>query len=90
MRVPKGYKIVESKHKNKKYDVLKYNPETKQYHYLLSFGDKRYQQYKDSTPLKLYSHLDHKNFDRQARYYLRHGLTDDINSAKWWSNNFLW
>ena len=34
---------------NKKYDVYKDNK------YLVSFGDKRYEQYEDKTPIKYYS-----------------------------------
>lgn len=38
----KEYIIVEPRRKNKKYSVLKWNPEKKQYVYHLSFGDARY------------------------------------------------
>ena len=30
------------------------------------FGDNRYEQYRDSTPLKLYSHLDHNDNTRKG------------------------
>lgn len=56
----------------------------------IHFGDNRYQQYKDKTPLKLYSHLDHNDSKRRASYYARHGLTKDKNSAKYWSHKLLW
>ena len=36
----------------------------------VNFGDKRYQQYEDRKPLKLYSNLDHH--DKEKRYYERH------------------
>lgn len=54
------------------------------------FGDRRYQQYKDSTPLKLYSKLDHGDSDRRKRYYSRHGLKAKKYSAKWFSHRYLW
>ena len=38
----------------------------------VQFGDRRYQQYHDSTPLKLYSHLDHWDNARRSRYRKRH------------------
>jgi len=78
------YEIKVSSRKNKKYDVYKKG------FYLLSFGDSRYQQYKDKTPLKHYSHLDHKDKERKRLYYARHGRTTDKNSAKYWSNKYLW
>lgn len=56
----------------------------------IHFGDTRYQQYKDSTPLKLYTHLNHNDKERRKRYYQRHGHTKNKNSAKYWSNKYLW
>tara|TARA_B100000282_G_C31709939_1_gene480611 strand:- start:694 stop:999 length:306 start_codon:yes stop_codon:yes gene_type:complete len=48
--------------KNKK------NNKTRKIH----FGHKDYPQYKDRTPLKLYSHKNHNTRKRMQRYYLRH------------------
>ena len=54
-------------------------------------GDPRkYQHFRDSTPLKLYSHLDHNDLSRLEKYYKRHGKTNDKSSAKYWSNKYLW
>lgn len=78
------YQIRVSKRKNKKYDVYKNGL------YLLSFGDNRYEQYRDSTGIGAYSHLDHLNKERRRLYYARHGRTTDKNSAKYWSNKYLW
>ena len=39
---------------------------------VLHFGDKNYQQYKDRTPLKLYSSKNHGELRRQQNYYNRH------------------
>lgn len=76
------YDIKVSTRKFKKYDVFKNGK------YFLSFGDKRYQQYKDK--IGFYKHLDHKNRKRRELYYKRHGESDDINSPKWWSHRWLW
>ena len=38
----------------------------------IDFGDNRYQQYKDSTPLKLYRKLDHNDTKRRHNYFSRH------------------
>jgi hypothetical protein len=79
-----GYIIKVSTRKNKKYDVFKNNE------YITSFGDKRYQQYKDR--LGHYSYLDHKDKDRRENYRSRH-KNDNINNpnyAGYWAYNFLW
>lgn len=54
------------------------------------FGDNRYQQYKDHTSLKLYSHLDHGDKQRRERYYQRHGRKARLYSAKYFSHKYLW
>ena len=38
----------------------------------MSFGDKRYEQYKDSTGVGVYSHMDHNDSHRRALYRQRH------------------
>jgi hypothetical protein len=78
------YEIKVSKRKNKKYDVYENGK------YLLSFGAIGYAQYKDTTGIGAYSHLDHLNKDRRRLYYARHGRTNDKKSAKYYSNKFLW
>lgn len=55
---------------------------------LIHFGDRRYGQFHDQ--IGFYSHLDHNDEARRQRYFARHGKTDDINTAKFWSNNILW
>ena len=52
------------------------------------FGDKRYQQFRDSA-LGLYSKLDHKDQERRRRYLARHGEGKKY-SAKWFAEKFLW
>ena len=56
----------------------------------VDFGDKRYQQYKDSSPLKAYSHLDHGDKKRRERYYQRHSKSYPPYSADWLSKKYLW
>lgn len=41
----------------------------------IHFGARDYQQYRDSTPLHLYSYKDHKDKKRMGRYYSRHSGT---------------
>ena len=41
----------------------------------IHFGDKRYQQYKDRTPLKLYKNKNHGTRKRMQNYYSRHSGT---------------
>ena len=57
---------------------------------IIHFGSIGYQQYKDRTPLKLYSSLDHLDEDRRRRYYLRHKKNYPEYSADWFSKKFLW
>ena len=38
----------------------------------IPFGDKDYGQYRDTTNLKLYSHLDHFDVKRRTAYKIRH------------------
>lgn len=78
------YEFKKSTKLHKKYDVYKNG------HYLVSFGDNRYEQYKDQTPLKLYSNKDHNDKERRRLYYLRHGKEAKKESAKWFSHNYLW
>lgn len=54
------------------------------------FGDNRYAQYKDKTPLKLYKNKDHLDKTRRKRYYQRHGKEATKYSAKYFSHKFLW
>ena len=41
----------------------------------IHFGDRRYQQYKDRTPLHLYSKLNHNTRKRMQNYFSRHSGT---------------
>lgn len=49
----------------------------------IDFGDNRYQQYKDSTKLKLYKKLDHGDPKRRENYFSRHsGVSDKKDALK--------
>lgn len=79
-----------SKRKNKKYTVFIFNKKTKRIN-KVHFGDIRYEQYKDTTPLKLYSHKNHLDKERRKRYKARHEKTRHRKySASWFSDKFLW
>lgn len=80
----KVYKIMKSVRKNKKYDVYLDDK------YITSYGDKRYQHFKDK--FGLYSHLNHNDEKRRESYRKRHqnDYIDDPNYAGYWSYNYLW
>lgn len=78
------YRFIVSLRKGKKYDAYKNG------RYLVSFGAKKYQQFKDKTPLRAYSHLDHNDRERRRLYYTRHGKDAKFESAKWFSHRYLW
>lgn len=65
----------------------------------VQFGRLPYQHYKDSTPLKIFSYLDHDDKKRRTNYRKRHSkikLKDGRFAYKvpytssWFSYNFLW
>lgn len=59
----------------------------------VSFGNNKYEQYKDTTPLKLYSHKDHLDKTRRASYRARHGAQGYQKrkySPAWFAWNYLW
>ena len=67
-------KFEKAKNPKKKYSVIVQDKKTKKTR-TLSFGASDYPQYRDSTPLKLYSSKDHGDFKRMQRYYSRHSGT---------------
>ena len=56
----------------------------------VQFGDKRYEQYRDKTPLKLYSHKNHLDKQRRNNYRSRHSYDKPKYSAGWFALNYLW
>lgn len=83
--------FLKSTRKNKKYMVY-YNNKW------IHFGDIRYEHYKDRTPLKIYSYLDHNDKQRRKNYLQRSmgikskgNLTyNDPNSPNYYSIKYLW
>lgn len=76
----------------KKYDVY-YNGKW------IPFGDATMEQYKDSTGLGLYSHLNHNDLNRRKAYLARaKGIKNkkgeltwkDPNSSNYWAVRYLW
>ena len=89
IEIEKGFYIQKSTRQHKKYDIYK-KLKDGTYKYFLSFGDNRYQHFKDRTPIKAFSNLNHGDPDRRKLYYNRHGLTKSKSSSKYWSNKYLW
>jgi predicted DNA-binding protein (MmcQ/YjbR family) len=84
-------KFEKSKANNKKYAVLLKNKKNKK-NIRLNFGDVRYQQYRDTTGLKLYSHLNHNDTKRRTNYRKRHSgfIKPGFYSPGYFSMNYLW
>ena len=85
----KGFEKAKAKHK--KYTALIQHKKTKKI-IKINFGDDRYQQYKDSTGLGLYSNKNHLDKKRRASYRSRHkkDIKDGFYSAGLFSMRFLW
>jgi len=64
----------------KKYTAYIKNRKTKKIR-KIHFGDRRYQQYKDRTPLKLYKSKNHKTRKRMQNYFSRHSGTKNREKA---------
>ena len=57
----------------------------------LKFGHKKYEQYKDSTVLGAYSHLDHNDETRRESHRKRHAKEKDVKfSSGWFSYHYMW
>jgi len=64
-------KVMRPTVKGKKYTALVIDTETKKTR-KVSYGAKGYSQFRDSTPLKLYSSSNHLDKDRRRNYFMRH------------------
>ena len=93
---PTKVKFYKSSEKNKKYKV-NFDYDGKNYN--IHFGDKRYQHYKDTTPLKLYKKLDNLDDRRRKAFISRASGIKDINGkltkdnplhANYWAIRYLW
>ena len=56
----------------------------------IQFGDSRYFQFKDTTPLKLYSSKDTLDKKKRKAYFGRHPTNYPKYSADWFSKKYLW
>ncbi len=82
---------------HKKYKVTIYRNKKK--YKTVQFGSVSHKHYKDTTPLKLYSDMDHYDLERKARYRKRASKIKNKNgkytytikyTPNWFSYNFLW
>ena len=96
MTYPKSeYKLIRferSKAKGKKYAAIIQNRKTKKDR-RINFGALGYEHYKDLTPLKLYSNLDHKDKNRRLSYHARHNthrIDGSEYSPAYFSFKYLW
>jgi len=76
---------------NKKYKVVvKRKVRGKDTKKTIQFGDKRYGQFRDKTPLKLYSSKNTNSTKRRKAYKARHTYAKPKYSAGWFANKYLW
>ena len=64
----------------KKYTAYIKNKKTKKFR-KIHFGDRRYEQYRDRTPLQLYKNKNHGTRKRMQNYYSRHSGTKNRKKA---------
>ena len=75
---------------SQKYKAILFNTRTDN-EVTVKFGHKKYQQYKDSTGLGSYSHLDHNDETRRESYRKRHAKEKDAKySSGYFSYYYLW
>jgi len=90
---PENYRFVKfqkSNSKGKKYDAILKNRQTRRTK-TVPFGAADYQQYKDSTGLGLYSHLDHLDLKRRKRFRARHAANAKRKfSPAYFAYKYLW
>jgi hypothetical protein len=79
-----GFLFVPSSRGFKKYDAFLENG-----NYIGSFGDKRYQHYRDSIS-NYYKHLNHYDEKRRNRYFKRHPHNYPVGSPDWFSKRYFW
>ena len=80
------YEFKQSTRANKKYMV--YVPQLDKW---VHFGSSSHQQYKDRTPLKLYSHLDHLDPERRRLFKIRFEKSRHVKwSPSYFSDRYLW
>lgn len=86
----KGVKFVKGPNKYKYTAILSNGSK-------VNFGDKNYEQYKDTVPKELgggiWSHKDHNDKARRLNYRKRHSANNYYKvkySPAWFSYNYLW
>ena len=83
-------KFVKSTRRNKKYDaILEDNGRITK----VSFGDSRYEHFKDRTGVGAWKHLDHNDTKRRELFRKRHGAQGHYKvkySPAWFSYYYLW
>ena len=83
-------KFEKSNRKNKKYDAVMKNTTTGR-EVKIPFGDSRYEHYKDSTGLGVWTHKNHNDDNRRKSYRARHNSTAQKKySPSWFSYHYLW
>jgi len=84
-------KLQKSKRKFKKYDAVLINKINNKI-VTIPFGDNRYEQFKDTTGLKLYSNKDHGDKKRRELYRARHAkdVREGYYSAGYFAMKYLW
>lgn len=84
-------KFTKSPIKYKKYRAILKNKKTNKLK-SLDFGDNRYEQYKDSTGLDLFTHKNHNDKKRRENYRKRHNvfIKKGFYSPGYFSFYFLW
>ena len=84
-------KFEKSKSLGKKYDAILLNKKTERTS-RVPFGQLGYEQYKDSTGLGLYTHMNHLDPRRRTSYKLRHAgdIKTGNYSAGYFSMKYLW
>ena len=77
--------------KHKKYKAILRNRKTGRKH-TVNYGDSRYEQFRDSTGLGLYSKKNHGDMKRKKNYRARHrkDIKDGYYSAGYFSMKYLW
>lgn len=81
-------KFEKAKAENKKYSAILRDSETNRIK-TVNFGQLPYQHFKDSTPLKLYSNLDHGDEKRRDSFRARFKKAEKF-SASWFAYHYLW
>lgn len=79
-RKEKLLKIIISPNKDKKYRAIVKNNKTGRIRNI-DFGDSKYEQYMDTTPLKKYKMKNHYNKKRRTNYFNRHSGTSTKKDA---------